>query len=514
MVIAGSVSGTGDESVNGIVTFDPHQVYNKSALLLLNGVIYVSFGSHCDYSPWHGWVFAYDENSFAQKSIFATSPNSGESGIWMSGAGPAADSNGYIYLATGNGTFDTAPPVTDYGDTLLKLSTVDSQGNNGILSVADYFTPYNQQIMSQTNQELGAGGVLLLPDQPGAYPYVLVQAAKTGVIYFLNRDRGRAIRPVPERRNTIARPAPAGTRRSSRNRAALYQRSFWSAGVLEWPRLFLGHHEPADVDPAIQRPSEPGGSHEGAISPGFPGGMPSVSSNGNTTGTAIVWATTKTGTYAYNAENISQLLWSSLEGPNGRDLGGTYVKYRLRRSSTRRCTSGRIRKSMSMASSVIKPLNVTLGPGQVQQFTSLPGVTWSISPTGAGGISSTGLYTAPAVIAAAQTVTVTAMNTTGTTATAAIALVPSAAGASAATFLQYDSTTQGSWIGTYGADGYSLAGGNQLLPSYDPRLLRRTHPVGLGLTRRRIQEHWRQTAREAGLRRRGTQPQRLVSTST
>ena len=470
VVIAGSVSGTGDESVNGIVTFDPHQVYNKSALLLLNGVIYVSFGSHCDYSPWHGWVFAYDENSFAQKSIFATSPNSGESGIWMSGAGPAADSNGYIYLATGNGTFDTAPPVTDYGDTLLKLSTVDSQGNNGILSVADYFTPYNQQIMSQTNQELGAGGVLLLPDQPGAYPHVLVQAAKTGVIYFLNRDQMTSNPSSPGTPEHYCATCTSGDPQILQESGQHYisgvfgAPAYWNGRVFFW-----GITSPLMSIPLSNGLLNLASPTTGAISPGFPGGMPSVSSNGNTTGTAIVWATTKTGTYAYNAENISQLLWSSLEGPNGRDLGGTYVKYTTPTVVNAKMYIGAYKEiDVYGLLPVIKPLNVTLGPGQVQQFTSLPGVTWSISPTGAGGISSTGLYTAPAVIAAAQTVTVTAMNTTGTTATAAIALVPSAAGASAATFLQYDSTTQGSWIGTYGADGYSLAGGNQLLPSYDP----------------------------------------------
>jgi uncharacterized repeat protein (TIGR01451 family) len=469
VVIAGSVSGTGDESLNGIVQFDPHQVYNKSALLLLNGVIYISFGSHCDYSPWHGWVFAYDEASFAQKSVFATSPNSGESGIWMSGAGPAADSSGNIYLATGNGEFDTAPPVTDFGDTLLKLSTVDSHGNNGILSVADYFTPYDQQIMSQSNQELGAGGVILLPDQPGNYPHLLVQAAKTGVIYVLNRDQLTSDPSSPGTPEHYCATCTSGDPQVLQESGPSYisgifgAPAYWNNHVFFW-----GVQGPLTSIPISNGLLNLASPTTGAVSPGFPGGVPSISSNGNTSGTAIVWATTKGGVYAYNAENLSQVLWTSLEGPNGRDTGGTYVKY-----TTPTIVNGKVyigaQKEIDVYGllPVVKPLNVTLGPGQIEQFTSLPGVTWSISPIGAGGISSTGLYTAPVTITTTQTVTVTAMNT-GTAATAAITLVPSTVGVSAATFVQYDTTTQGNWIGTYGADGYSLAGGNQLLATYDP----------------------------------------------
>ena len=89
----------------------------------------------------------------------------------MSGAGLAADnSTGYIYTVTGNGVFDTVAPVTDFGDTILKLSTVNNSQNNGYLGVADYFTPYNQNYMPAEDLDLGSGGVLLLPDQPGKSP--------------------------------------------------------------------------------------------------------------------------------------------------------------------------------------------------------------------------------------------------------------------------------------------------------------------------------------------------------
>ena len=471
VVITGSVSGTGDESQNGILQFDPLEVYNRTALLLVNGVIYISFGSHCDNVPWHGWLFAYDEASFTQKSIFVTSPNAGGSGIWMSNAGPAADSSGNIYLTSGNGEFDSTTPVTDFGDTLLKLSTVDSQGNNGILSVADYFTPFDQEHMFQSNQELGSAGALLLPDQPGTVPHLLVLAAKTGRVYLINRDQMTSNPSNPSQPEHNCSTCTTGDPQILQESGASYiagifgSPAYWNGHVFFW-----GINGPLTSIPLSNGLLNLASPTTGAFSPGFPGSEPTISSNGNTTGTAIVWGITKSGIYAYNAENISQVLWTSAQGPNGRDTPGQFVKY-----STPTIVNGKMYAGAIGEVDVyglfpgVEPLNVTLAPSQQQQFTSnLPNVTWSISPTGLGTISASGLYTAPATISQTQTVIVTAASATNPSATATVTLAPSASGASAASFVNYDTTTQGNWIGTYGADGYSLAGGNQILPTYDP----------------------------------------------
>ena len=187
VVVTATVNGTGDGSSGGKLTFDSSaSLYhlNRPALLLSNGTVYLGFASHCDSSPYHGWLFAYDETTFEQKGVFVTTPNGGEGGFWMSGAGFAADANGNIFGATGNGTFSQSNPL-ELGDSILRFNF-----SNGILSLTDYFTPFNQSSLSgSADNDLGSGGVLLLPDQAGSHPHVLVQASKEGRIYVVDRDQ-------------------------------------------------------------------------------------------------------------------------------------------------------------------------------------------------------------------------------------------------------------------------------------------------------------------------------------
>src|SRR5207253_5547824 len=138
-VSAPSVSGSGDGSVGGQVFFDALRQNQRSGLLLLNGVVYIGWASHSDTSPYHGWVLGYDAQTLQQVAEFNTTPNGSLGGIWMSGGGLAADSNGSVYLSTGNGTFDvTGSQAPAYGDSVLRLSTGSG------LTVADVFTPSNQ----------------------------------------------------------------------------------------------------------------------------------------------------------------------------------------------------------------------------------------------------------------------------------------------------------------------------------------------------------------------------------
>ena len=50
---------------------------------------------------------AYNEGTLQQLSVLDVTPNGSGGGIWMSGAGPAADANGNVFLITSEGTFDT-----------------------------------------------------------------------------------------------------------------------------------------------------------------------------------------------------------------------------------------------------------------------------------------------------------------------------------------------------------------------------------------------------------------------
>ncbi|HVY06158.1 MAG TPA: pyrrolo-quinoline quinone [Burkholderiales bacterium] len=170
--------------------FDPLRENQRAALLLLNSVVYIAWASHGDHSPYHGWIIGYDAGTLQRMTIFNTTPNGDEGGIWMSGGGPAADSSGNIYVMTGNGTFDpaaTIPPVApdnDFGESFLRLSTA------GGLAVADFFTPANQDNLNLHDWDLGSGAPVVLPDSMGssAYPHLLLGADKQGSLYLIDRD--------------------------------------------------------------------------------------------------------------------------------------------------------------------------------------------------------------------------------------------------------------------------------------------------------------------------------------
>jgi hypothetical protein len=129
---------------------------------------------------YHGWVLGYSATNLQQVMVFNTTPNARAGGVWQAGGGMAADSVGNLFFATGNGTFDANVAGGDYGDSVLRL---DASG-----SVLDYFTPHNQLALDTGDVDLGSGGVLLLPDQSGANPHLLVSCGKEGTIYLLNRD--------------------------------------------------------------------------------------------------------------------------------------------------------------------------------------------------------------------------------------------------------------------------------------------------------------------------------------
>ncbi len=156
----------------------------RAGLLLANGMVYLTWASSCDVGPYHGWIMAYDAKTLTQKTVFNATPDAGEGGIWLGDAAPAADQQGHIYVPTGNGGFDNH---RNWGDTLLKMSPD--------LKMLDYFTPSNQARLNQEDADLGSGGPVLLPDQPGPHPHLLLVGGKEGVLYALDRDDLGKYRP-------------------------------------------------------------------------------------------------------------------------------------------------------------------------------------------------------------------------------------------------------------------------------------------------------------------------------
>ena len=180
VVIQASVPGTGNGSVNGQLPFDSLHENQRTGLLLLNGNIYFGFASHGDVQPYHGWVLGYNATTLQQTLVFCATPNTEGAGIWMSGGGIASDSTGQLYYITGDGEFDGNTGGHEWGDSFIRMTTA------GV--VTDYFTPMNQDALNQGNHDLGSGGALLLPDQPGAHAHEMVSSGKDGTIYLVDRD--------------------------------------------------------------------------------------------------------------------------------------------------------------------------------------------------------------------------------------------------------------------------------------------------------------------------------------
>ncbi|MGB0091240.1 MAG: fibronectin type III domain-containing protein, partial [Solirubrobacteraceae bacterium] len=180
VVIQASVPGTGNGSSGGSLTFNSLRENQRTGLLLANGVVYFGFSSHGDNEPFHGWVLGYNASTLQRVMVHCTTPNGDDGGVWMNGDGVATDSTGSLYFISGDGLMDANSGGSDYGDSFIRLSP------NG--TVQDYFSPSVQTTLDNQNLDLGAGGVLLLPDQSGAHPHEMVSAGKNGTVYLVDRD--------------------------------------------------------------------------------------------------------------------------------------------------------------------------------------------------------------------------------------------------------------------------------------------------------------------------------------
>jgi len=324
-VVAASVPGTGDASSNGAISFNPQMHLNRPGLLLLNGVVYVGFASNCDTPPFHGWLFAYDAATSSQRAVFMSTPNGSDGGIWNSGAGISADSNANIYIATGNGTFDsTQIPATDLGDSIIKLFL-----NGSSLAVTDYFTPYNESAYNTEDADVGAGGVLLLPDQPGTYTHQLVLPAKGRWMYEVNRDQMTVNNLHFCLVNCFTDPQiitefqPEGDSWSAP--------AYWNGSV-----YYGGANGRLSVYPLNNGILSSVASSLTSNRIMFPGSTPSISANGSTNG--IVWAADVSNyggigppsapaiLHAFDATNVAHEFYNTTQAAN-RDVMGNAVKF-------------------------------------------------------------------------------------------------------------------------------------------------------------------------------------------
>jgi hypothetical protein len=327
VVVGASIAGVGAGSVGGRQIFQAKQQLQRSALTLAGGILYIAYCGYGDTDPYHGWIIGYDAATLQQLTnyVFNTTPNSttsasgpnaGEGGIWMAGGGLAVDANTNLYFEVGNGIFDATNNSggTEFGDCFMRLSTL-----NG-LAATDYFAPYNQQQLQNTDADLGSGGVLIIPDQPGVVPHLLVGAGKEGKIYVINRDQMTAGNHHYNATGSVdyVLQTITGKIKGSFDTPAYFNGRIYYAAIGDQLKAFALNNGLLVPNPVSV----------GSRTFGFPGSTPSVTANGTNDG--IIW-TLQMGTpailAAYDPVNLTTELYNSTNAPGNRDQLPTGTKF-------------------------------------------------------------------------------------------------------------------------------------------------------------------------------------------
>jgi hypothetical protein len=311
--INGTVPGISPPSDgHGHVVFDPQFHMNRPGLLLLNGVVYVAFASHCDVhiGSYHGWVFGFNAATLARTGVYCTTPSTpagaavSAGGIWQGGMGVAADPSNFLFFSTGNGNFGG----NDFGDSVVKLSSG--------LAFTDFFTPSDEANLLANDTDLGSGGVLILPDPPPiGLPRVLVMAGKDGRLLLINRDNMGHFTPGGPDKLVQVPPINIGGGlwggpayyRSSQNQQFVY---FGGDGGHLGAFLFSGT--------ALTLAKVGGNPNQSPQTFGDGGTTPNVSSNQQNPGTAVIWAIARGNPVhlqAFDATNLTHKLFDSGAGP-------------------------------------------------------------------------------------------------------------------------------------------------------------------------------------------------------
>jgi outer membrane protein assembly factor BamB len=317
--IIATYPGTGDNSSNGNVVFDPVQYFERAGLALSNGVVYTTWTSHGDCRPYTSWVIGYDAHTLDQVRVLNLTHNGRQGAIWQSGGAPAIDSNGFLYTMLGNGTFETTldangfPNHGDFGNCFVKLSP------QNFLHVADYWTMFNTVQETTLDYDLSSGGPLVLPDMTdgnGIRRRLVVGAGKDAHIYIADRDNMGKFNPNAN--ITLYQDLPGSLGGFNFSTPAFFNGSLYFGAVGDVLRAFSFTNARMNGS-AVSRSTN---------TFGFPGTTPSISANGTAFG--ILWAAeneTPAVLHAYDATDLSQELYNTNQAPNSRDLFGSKTKF-------------------------------------------------------------------------------------------------------------------------------------------------------------------------------------------
>lgn len=314
--IGGTITSGGN-----VITFDPRWELNRIGLLLSNGVVYVGFGSHCDFhGPMaRGWIFGYSASDLSQVAEYVSTGdlNEGFGAFWASGFAFSTDSQGNIYAVTGNGAYDGA---ISFGDSVMKFAPN--------LTLMDAFTPYDYQTLDDGDTDLGSGGVMVIPQQGGAFPDMVVQAGKSRNIYLMNQHDLGGLTPGGPDRVVQMLPEAIGREHGVWGGPAYY------VDPIGQPYIFYcGGQDSMKAFALLTSPSTMlmQTTHSVTKFVGEGGTIPVVSSNGTTPGTGIVWAINRPThlnlnirLIAFDATNLGKRLITLPAGTYDNPKGGYF----------------------------------------------------------------------------------------------------------------------------------------------------------------------------------------------
>jgi uncharacterized repeat protein (TIGR03806 family) len=446
------------------VSWNPLKEHSRPALTLFNGVVYLSFASHGDNQPYHGWFFGYNATNLAlQPQVYNSTPNGGLGGFWDGGGGPSIDAQGNMYLQTGNGTFDQITAVTssnNYAMSIIKFSTT-----NG-LQMTDFFAPSDAVNLSGGDQDLGSAAPIILPDSAGsaAHPHLVLGGGKSAPLYLVDRDNMSRWNATTDQIVQEWNGSAGGDRDTTP--------AFWNNTLYVYNGNIAAYYitNAQFNENPVQTPD--GYNNKG-------GATACISVNG--TSNAIMWALANSGAdspttpcvlRAYNATNITQELYTSDTIPS-RDSAGDAVKF-----TTPTIANGKVyvgaQYSLTVYGLASTFVNTPLISPNGGVFTNSVTVTLSDGTPGAsiyytldGSTPTTNsfLYSEPFVL-------------TNSTAVTADAFKPGAVPSGTATASFINSSAVGSGTGLLGQYWANTTSGAFLTPGFDnPPTLTRVDPT-------------------------------------
>ncbi|MFY9661471.1 MAG: hypothetical protein WAJ97_12670, partial [Terriglobales bacterium] len=308
------ITATSTSAKGHVTNFSSLHQLNRPALLLSNGVVYIGFGSNGCNDNNTGWILAYEESNLKQVGSFNTSPDIGFTSIWQTGNGLAADEFGNIYAVTAEDASSVSANDAAFGGSSYSNSVIEFKPNPALpnnLVLTQWFAPDDVLFLNTDDLDLSSGGPVILPDQAGAAPHLVVAAGKTGRIYVLNRDDLGLFNSQDSQLSAL--PTGTGGQEldgeenkldgivgSMFSSPAYWNGMLYYAGDADEIKAFqlTGTYPPVSTEPVMQTHRRWVGSHS-----------PSISANGTTNG--ILWVLSGGILLAFNASDLEQELYAS-----------------------------------------------------------------------------------------------------------------------------------------------------------------------------------------------------------